>query len=128
MLHRALDDLTQQLCPALTVLHRQSHLTRQLHQLVVVHFFQQRLAALAHRQRRIRNRVARGGHDISADLVQARFAHRFADVAKILPYCDEADFFDNDNGFVPAAQYRGGRFTPIGSTPAWLRELLQGVP
>ena len=56
------------------------------------------------------------------------FAHRFADVAKILPYCDEADFFDNDNGFVPAAQYRGGRFTPIGSTPAWLRELLQGVP
>lgn len=78
--------------------------------------------------RRIRNRVARGGHDISADLVRARFAHRFADVAKILPYCDAADFFDNDNGFVPAAQYRGGRFTPIGSTPAWLRELLQGVP
>ena len=78
--------------------------------------------------RRIRNRVAHGGHDISADLVRARFAHRFADVAKILPYCDEADFFDNDNGFVPAAQYRGGRFTPIGSTPAWLRELLQGVP
>lgn len=79
--------------------------------------------------RRIRNRVARGGHDIPADLVRARFAHRFADVAKILPYCDEADFFDNDNGFVPAAQYRGGQLTPVGGNrPAWLQELMQAVP
>ena len=46
--------------------------------------------------RRIKNRVERGGHDIPAKDVQARFAHRFADVAKILPYCDEAKFFDND--------------------------------
>ena len=50
--------------------------------------------------RRIRNRVERGGHDIPVKDVEARFSHRFEDVLKVLPYCDEAKFFDNDNGFV----------------------------
>ena len=36
--------------------------------------------------RRIRNRVERGGHDIPAKDVNARFSHRFEDVLKILPY------------------------------------------
>ena len=40
--------------------------------------------------RRIRNRVERGGHDIPTKDVNARFSHRFEDVLKILPYCDEA--------------------------------------
>ena len=40
MLHSALDDLTQQLRPALAILHRQSHLARQLHKLVIVHLLQ----------------------------------------------------------------------------------------
>lgn len=42
--------------------------------------------------RRIKNRVERGGHDIPAKDVKARFSHRFEDVLKILPYCDEAKF------------------------------------
>lgn len=78
--------------------------------------------------RRIRNRVERGGHDIPAKDVQDRFAHRFADVAKILPYCDEAKFFDNNNGFALVAEYRNGQLLPIGdSRPEWLRQLLQAL-
>lgn len=58
MLHSALDDLAQQVRPALAVLHRQAHLARQLHKLVIVHFFQHSLSALAvDRQCRIDNRL-----------------------------------------------------------------------
>ena len=75
--------------------------------------------------RRIRNRVERGGHDIPQWVVDARFSHRFKDVAKILPYCDEARFFDNENGFVLVAEYRNGRLLPVGNhRPAWLVELM----
>ena len=49
---------------------------------------------------RIRNRVAKGGHNIPREDVERRFSTRFADVLRVLPYCDEARFFDNDNGFV----------------------------
>ncbi len=76
----------------------------------------------------IRNRVARGGHDIPEKDVQNRFSHRFADVAKIPPYCDEAQFFDNNNGFVLVAEYRYGQLLPVGSyRPQWVQELLETV-
>lgn len=75
--------------------------------------------------RRIRNRVERGGHDIPVKDVEARFSHRFEDVLKVLPYCDEAKFFDNDNGFVLVAEYRNGQILPFGTyRPAWLSQLL----
>lgn len=73
---------------------------------------------------RIRNRVAKGGHDIPAERVRQRFATRFADVAQILPYCNEATFYDNENGFVAVASYQNGELTRIGHTsPQWLSEL-----
>ena len=76
--------------------------------------------------RRIRNRVAKGGHDIAAADVERRFDRRFADVVRILPYCDEAKFFDNDNGFVLVAEYRNGRILPqMPDPPAWLLELIK---
>ena len=69
--------------------------------------------------------MERGGHDIPQRDVDARFSHRFKDVAKILPYCDEARFFDNENGFVLVAEYRNGRLLPVGNhRPAWLVELM----
>ena len=74
---------------------------------------------------RIQNRVRKGGHDIPRRDVESRFAHRFADVAKVLPYCDEARFFDNDNGFELVAEYRNGEILPIGRRcPQWLVELM----
>ena len=74
---------------------------------------------------RIENRVKRGGHDIPSDDVVRRFARRWEAVAKVLPYCDEAEFYDNDNGFVLVAKYRNGELRTVGSRrPQWLAELL----
>ena len=77
---------------------------------------------------RIENRVRKGGHDIPRRDVESRFAHRFADVEKVLLYCDEARFFDNDNGFELVAEYRNGEILPIGNRrPRWLVELLETI-
>lgn len=77
---------------------------------------------------RIANRVAKGGHDIPKEDVERRFQNRFADVLRVLPYCDEARFFDNDNGFVEVAEYRNGELIPRVSTPPrWLLELMERV-
>ena len=74
--------------------------------------------------RRIANRVARGGHDIPAELVERRFRERWSNLAAVLPYCDEAAFFDNDNGFVEVAVYENGEMLTKGSRrPRWLLEL-----
>ncbi|MGN1016295.1 MAG: zeta toxin family protein [Faecousia sp.] len=73
---------------------------------------------------RIENRVKRGGHDIPHDDVLRRFAGRWEAVSKVLPYCDEAEFYDNDNGFTLVAEYRNGELRTIGSrVPQWLEEL-----
>lgn len=77
---------------------------------------------------RIANRVSKGGHDIPKEDVERRFSTRFADVLRVLPYCDEARFFDNDNGFVEVAEYRNGELIPRVSTPPrWLLELMERV-
>lgn len=45
-------------------------------------------------------------------------------MAKVLPYCDEAEFYDNDNGFVLVAEYRNGELLLVGENPpAWILEL-----
>lgn len=75
---------------------------------------------------RIQNRVKRGGHSIPTDDVLRRFSGRWEAVAKILPYCDEAEFYDNGNGFVMVAEYRNGELRPIGQyRPQWLVDLLE---
>ena len=59
---------------------------------------------------------------------QCRFQSRFTDVLRILPYCDEARFFDNGNGFVEVAEYRNGELIPrVPTPPRWLLELMGRV-
>lgn len=73
---------------------------------------------------RIENRVAHGGHDIREEDVIRRFAGRWEAMAKVLPYCDEAHFFDNYNGFVEVAEYLNGELIVKGDTlPLWIGEL-----
>lgn len=75
---------------------------------------------------RIENRVKRGGHNIREEDVQRRFAGRWEAVSKVLPYCDEARFFDNDNGFVEVAEYLNGELVTKGNLrPQWITELEQ---
>ena len=69
---------------------------------------------------RIQNRVKRGGHNIPKDIVSHRFSTRWDAIKKVLPYCDEVVFFDNDNGFVKVAEYRNGEFQVVAKhVPNW---------
>lgn len=75
---------------------------------------------------RIENRVKKGGHNIDTEAVTKRFAKRFDDLLVVLPYCNEATFYDNDNGFVTVAKYKNGELQPIGkNSPKWLKELIE---
>lgn len=72
---------------------------------------------------RIANRVRKGGHDILAEDVYSCFSKRFDDLVAVLPFCDEALFFDNENGFVVIAEYRNGILTPKSNNlPKWIIE------
>ena len=74
--------------------------------------------------KRIKNRVEKGGHDIPSIDVERRYAKRFDDLARILPYCNEVRFFDNENGFVEKGEYRNGQLMTKGEKiPLWLSEL-----
>lgn len=73
---------------------------------------------------RIKNRVRKGGHDIPERDVLRRFEKRFEDLARILPYCDEVHFYDNENGFAEAGEYRNGSILLHGGyVPRWISEL-----
>ena len=75
---------------------------------------------------RIKNRVAKGGHNIGTDDVKRRFDKRFADLIKLLPFCNEATFYDNDNGFVTIAKYQNGEINKVGNyTPCWYEDFIK---
>lgn len=70
---------------------------------------------------RIANRVRKGGHFIPEKDVRRRYEKRFADLAAILPYCDEVHFYDNENGFKEVAIYQNGEVIPqTDHLPEWL--------
>ena len=74
---------------------------------------------------RIENRVRKGGHAVPEEDVARRFGKRFIDLAAVLPYCDEAVLYDNENGFIKVAEYKNGTILCVGERhPAWLNELL----
>lgn len=77
---------------------------------------------------RIRNRVRKGGHDITDGYVMKRFASRFDDLISILPYCDEVGIYSNENGFVNVVGYVNGE--PIYKSrkyPSWVTELEKAI-
>ena len=74
--------------------------------------------------KRIRNRVEKGGHNISSEDVQRRYSKRFEDLAKVLYDCDEVRFFDNENGFVEKAEFKDGKLIRKSEKwPTWLEDL-----
>ena len=73
---------------------------------------------------RIENRVRKGGHNIPTEDVIRRFSSRYEALGRILPYCDEVTFYDNENGFVKVAEMRNNRFTySNGYRPQWIVQL-----
>ncbi len=74
--------------------------------------------------RRIANRVAKGGHNISAEDGEKRYKTRNRDIAAVLPYCHEAVFYDNENGFKVVAEYANGNLNfSAPNPPIWITEL-----
>ncbi len=74
--------------------------------------------------RRISNRVCKGGRNVSAKEVRQSYLHRFDALPLILPYCDSARFYDNENGFRYVAEYRNSEVTHAENyCPDWLKEL-----
>lgn len=70
---------------------------------------------------RIANRVRKGGHNIPEQDVRRRYEKRSADLALVLPYCDEVHFYDNENGFREVAVYQNGEVIPqTDCLPEWL--------
>lgn len=57
---------------------------------------------------RIENYVKKGGHNLDIKAVENQYLKRFDDLMLILPYCNEATFYDNDNGFVAVAKFKNG--------------------
>lgn len=76
--------------------------------------------------KRIKNRVEKGGHNISDDDVIRRYNKRFEDLIAVLPYCNEVKLYDNENGFVEKAEYKNGTLIiKSSSIPDWLKALQQ---
>lgn len=77
---------------------------------------------------RIANRVRKGGHDIPAEDVRRRYDGRVDALAAVIPYCDDAVFFDNDNGFIEVGRYRNGEITiSVDNPPRWIIEIKHAV-
>lgn len=74
--------------------------------------------------KRIENRVAKGGRNVSVEIAAKQFQTRFSDVKALLTYCDEATFYDNENGFQAVAKYANGKLNFTGEvTPDWIMSL-----
>lgn len=89
-----------------------------------IHLFYVGLSSAQESIKRIRNRVEKGGHNIPTEDVIRRYDSRFESLIKILPYCDEVKFYDNENGFDNIAEYHNGEIIFRSDyIPDWLLKL-----
>lgn len=73
---------------------------------------------------RIANRVRKGGHDIPSEDVIRRYNNRIDDLFRVMSYCNEVIFYDNENGFVRVGEYHNGKLFDVGNyQPQWYREI-----
>ncbi len=76
---------------------------------------------------RIQNRKLKGGSGISRSNIENSFARRY-DLVAILTYCNEAIFFDNENGFVGIAEYKNKKWNQLTeSLPEWMVSFLEYI-
>lgn len=75
---------------------------------------------------RIANRVRKGGHDIPKEYVIHRHHNRIQALENVLPLCDKVIFYDNEYGFVKAAEITNHKFLYTnGLRPEWLCEIVK---
>jgi len=89
-----------------------------------IHLFYVGLSSPEESIRRIKSRVRKGGHNIPDNNVLRRCHRRFSSLVRILPYCDEVKFYDNENQFSYVAEYRNGELLfKSNYRPQWIEEL-----
>ena len=59
-------------------------------------------------KRRVRNRVARGGHGISDGIIERRSITSLKTLEALIPLCDEVWLYDNTVAYNPVAHIIGG--------------------
>ena len=76
---------------------------------------------------RIANRVKSGGHDVPVDKVASRARRCIDNIAKALPYCSRAYFFDNSGiemRFLAEYSEEGGFISVANDLPTWFRSAI----
>lgn len=77
---------------------------------------------------RIQNRKLKGESGISRRNIENSFSRRYDDLVAILSYCNEAIFFDNENGFVGIAEYKNKKWSQLAEPlPEWMVSFLEYI-
>ena len=69
---------------------------------------------------RVADRVSKGGHYIPEDIIRRRFETRSDALKRVLPLCNDAEFYDNMKEFELVARYLNNRIEYINKYPAWM--------
>ena len=76
-------------------------------------------------RKRIKSRVARGGHNISDTDLHRRFSKSYEQVRKLIPVCSELYFYDNTEYFKKVAKYSAGKEVwHAANLPQWYVNLI----
>ena len=54
---------------------------------------------------RVKNRIARGGHGISSNLIEKRYYESLQNLEKIIYQCDSIEIYDNSKKFIRIFYY-----------------------
>lgn len=69
---------------------------------------------------RVNNRVAKGGHGVSEDIIEKRYKETFVNLKKVLPLCDLVAFYDNSESIRRFAIYKKGICAKLSvNVPEW---------
>jgi len=83
--------------------------------------------------RRVEERVGKGGHDVPADRIVARYERSMANLRRVLPIVDRAYIFDNsidDQPVIRWARLREGNIirTAEVTMPLWIEDAVTAPP
>ncbi len=77
---------------------------------------------------RIANRIKLGGHGVSEGTIERRFVSSKENFAKIFPYCDTINVYDNSGAKIEMiACFKNGQLQKISNSCEWVDELLSKI-
>ena len=73
-------------------------------------------------------RVNKNNDDTPSEKIIKEFNSRIEALKRVLPYCDEVIFYDNENGFVKVGEIKNKKFEYKSSyVPAWIEQFKQDL-